>query len=259
MPRFAANLSFLFQDLPFEKRFAAASRAGFKAVEYMFPYDYPIDMLQGLLKDNNLEQVLCNMYPGDWEKGERGLAVLRDREDDFKKAVDLAIRYASALGIPKVNCMAGINVENAEAVRPFLIKRLRHAAKAFADHGLIVVIEPINPIDMPGFFLNYTRQSLDLIEIVGEPNLKVQYDIYHAQRMEGELISTMRNNLDKIGHIQLADVPGRHQPGTGEINYPNVFKAIDEMGYKGWIGLEYKPLSDTLGSFSWISAYGYSL
>ncbi len=259
MPRFSANLSMLFTELPFEERFAAAAKAGFKTVEYMFPYDYPAEKLAALLRDNSLSQVLFNLPAGNWDGGERGIAVIGDREAEFKEGVAKAIIYAKALNVPLVNCLVGKAVEPEAVVRPRLVERLRYAADQFAPHNITLLVEPLNTFDMPGFYLNYTAQALQILDEVGRPNAKVQYDVYHAQRMEGELLQTIKNNLARIGHIQIADNPGRNQPGNGEIHYKNLLNGLDAMGYKGWVGLEYKPAPDTVASLQWIPAHGFSL
>lgn len=259
MPRFSANLSMLFTELPFEQRFAAAAKAGFKVVEYMFPYDYPADTLAALLRDNSLTQVLFNLPAGDWDGGERGIAVLKDREAEFKEGVAKAVTYARALNVRLINCLVGKNTEPESVVQPRLVERLRYAADQFAPHGITLVLEAVNNIDMPGFYLNYTAQVLRLLDAIDRPNAKVQYDVYHAQRMEGELLQTLRANLDRIGHVQVADNPGRNQPGTGEIHYKNLLNGLDAMGYKGWVGLEYKPAPDTAASLKWIAEHGFLL
>jgi hydroxypyruvate isomerase len=259
MPRFSANLSMLFTELPFEERFAAAAKAGFKTVEYMFPYEYPAEKLAGFLKDNGLTQNLFNLPAGNWNSGERGVAVLADREAEFKEGVTRALSYAKALRVGMLNCLVGKADPKDTSVRPRLVERLRYAADQLAGQNITLVMEPVNFFDMPGFYLNYTAQALEIIAEVGRPNLKIQYDVYHAQRMEGELIETLRKNLDRIGHVQIADNPGRNQPGGGEIHYKNLLNSLDSMGYKGYVGLEYKPAPDTLSSLQWITAHGFSL
>jgi len=257
MPKFAANLSMQFNEVDFLDRFAAAAKAGYRGVEFLFPYAYGKDELAGRLADNGLEQVLFNMPPGDWGKGERGLACLPGRVGEFQEAVGLAIDYAKALKCPRLHAMAGIRPEGVaeETLRATYVANLGFAAAETAKAGITLVIEPINFRDMPGFYLNYSRQALDIIAEVGAPNLKLQYDIYHMQRMEGELVNTIKANIGVIGHMQLADTPGRHEPGTGEINYPFLFKAIDEAGYDGWIGCEYVPAAGTEAGLGWFAPY----
>lgn len=256
MPKFAANLTMLFTELPFMQRFEAAATAGFKAVEYLFPYAVPKEELAAALRANDLEQVLHNLPAGDWEGGERGIACHPDRTAEFREGVAKAIDYATALGCPRVNCLAGKLPQGAtrKDVQPTLVENLRFATRELQSAGIQLLIEPINSFDIPGFFLNRTDQALALIDEVASPNLFVQYDIYHAQRMEGELGNTLRQHLPRIGHIQLADNPGRGEPGTGEINYRWLFEHIDALGYAGWIGCEYKPCASTLEGLGWRDA-----
>ncbi|MER1966604.1 hydroxypyruvate isomerase [Castellaniella sp. GW247-6E4] len=258
MPKFAANLSMLFTEIDFLDRFQAAAQAGFKGVEYLFPYAYDKRELAARLRDNGLVQVLHNLPAGDWGGGERGIACHPGRGKAFQEGVDHAIEYATALGCPQVNCLAGKVPEgvSAEQARQTFVENLRYAAPRLADAGIRLLIEPINTYDIPGFFLNRTDQALAILDEVGSPNLKVQYDIYHAQRMEGELASTISRNLARIGHIQLADNPGRNEPGTGEIHYPWLLRHIDRAGYEGWIGCEYKPAGATRDGLGWIQAMG---
>jgi hydroxypyruvate isomerase len=254
MPRFAANLTMLFNELPFLDRFEAAAQAGFKAVEFLFPYSYAIADLKERLSANRLQLVLHNLPAGDWDAGERGIACLPERRAEFRDGVARAIEYASALGAPQLNCLAGkapAGVDDA-ALRETFVGNLRYAAAELQRANIRLLIEPINTFDIPGFYLNRTAQALALIAEVGSDNLFVQYDLYHAQRMEGELIATLQTQLAHIAHIQLADNPGRHEPGTGEINYPNVFQALDRLGYRGWIGCEYKPATTTEAGLGWL-------
>ena len=256
MPKFAANLTMLFTELPFMQRFEAAAKAGFQAVEYLFPYAYEKKELAAALRDNGLAQVLHNLPAGNWDAGERGIACHPDRVAEFKEGVGTAIDYATALGCPQVNCLAGklpADVAPQDARRT-LVDNLRFAAHELEAAGIRLVIEPINHFDIPGFFLTRTDQALALLDDVASPNLKVQYDIYHAQRMEGELGATLSRQIDRIGHIQLADNPGRGEPGTGEINYAWLFKHIDAIGYAGWIGCEYKPRGTTTEGLGWRDA-----
>jgi len=256
MPKFAANLTLLFNEVPFMERFAAARAAGFEAVEYLFPYAYDKNDLAQALRANGLKQVLHNLPAGNWDAGERGIACHPDRVDEFRAGVDRAIEYATALGCPQVNCLAGklpagVSREQAHAT---FVANLRFAADKLKVAGQRLLIEPINSYDIPGFFLNTTAQAQALIDEVGSDNLYIQYDIYHAQRMEGELAATAQKYLPRIAHIQLADNPGRNEPGTGEINYAFLFRHLDAIGYAGWIGCEYKPRTTTVEGLGWIKA-----
>ncbi len=256
MPQFTANLTMLFTEVPFMERFAAARAAGFDSVEYLFPYAYAKEDLGARLRANDLKQVLHNLPAGNWDAGERGIACHPDRVAEFREGVARAIEYASFLDCPKVNCLAGklpagVAPEHAHIT---LVGNLSFAAAALKEAGIRLLIEPINTYDIPGFFLNRTDQALRIIDEVGSDNLFLQYDIYHAQRMEGELGSTLRTHLDRIGHIQLADNPGRNEPGTGEINYPWLFRHIDALGYTGTIGCEYKPRTTTSAGLGWRTA-----
>ena len=257
MPRFAANLTMLFTEVPFLERFKAAANAGFTAVEFLFPYDYGKSELAAALKDNNLRLVLHNLPAGDWGGGERGIACHPDRAAEFREGVDKAIDYATALNCPKVNCLAGIlpagvTRDTAQAV---LVENLRYAADRLEASRIGLLLEPVNSRDTPGFFVDRPSYGLEIIAATGSKNLKLQYDIYHAQVMEGDLANTIERELPRIGHIQLADNPGRHEPGTGEINYPYLFGRIDDLGYAGWIGCEYKPKGATSDGLSWLQPY----
>ena len=256
MPRFAANLTMLFTELPFMERFEAAAKAGFEAVEYLFPYAFDKNELAAALRANGLRQVLHNLPAGDWDGGDRGIACHPDRVSEFQEGVGRAIDYATTLGCPTLNCLAGKLPVGAalQDAHPTLVENLRFAARELDAAGIRLVIEPINSFDIPGFFLTRTDQALALLEEVGSSNLKVQYDIYHAQRMEGELGNTLSKNIARIGHIQLADNPGRGEPGTGEINYAWLFRHIDAIGYTGWIGCEYKPRGTTPEGLGWRQA-----
>jgi hydroxypyruvate isomerase len=255
MPRFAANLTMLFNELPFLERFEAAAKAGFTGVEYLFPYGFAVDDLAVKLRDNNLVQVLHNLPAGDWAKGERGIAILPDRVEEFRAGIDKAIAYASALGCKQVNCLAGIAPRGIDRsiLELTLVANLGYAAARLKTAGIKLLIEPINTIDIPGFFLTNTNQALELIEKTASDNLFVQYDIYHMQIMEGDLARTMAANLAMIPHVQLADNPGRNEPGTGEINYPFLFAHLDRIGYSGWIGCEYKPKTTTNEGLGWFA------
>ena len=253
MPRFAANLSMLFNEVPFLDRFAAAAKGGFKGVEYVGPYDHPPEQIAELLRRNGLTQVLFNMPAGNWAAGERGIGCHPDRRGEFQDGVATTIRYARVLGNRQVNCLAGLLPKGVsrEAAEETFVANLRFAAAELKKAGILLIAEPINFHDMPGFFLNTSAQAVAIFDKVGSDNLKLQYDIYHMQRMEGELVKTMERLLPRIGHIQLADNPGRNEPGTGEINYPYLFEVLERLGYGGWIGCEYKPLTTTSAGLRW--------
>jgi hydroxypyruvate isomerase len=256
MLRFAANVSMLFPEAPFLDRFALAAHAGFAAVECQFPYEAPAAEIRARLDDLGLAMVLHNLPAGDWAAGDRGLAGLPQRQDEFRAGVPRAIAYAHALGVTQVNCLAGIAPPGADPhlVRRTLVDNLRFAARAFAAEGLRLLVEPINTVDMPGFLVNRTSQAVALLDEVGEANAFVQYDAYHAQRMEGELAATIARYLPRIAHVQVADNPGRHEPGTGEIRFEFLFKALQRLGYDGWIGCEYRPAGRTEDGLGWLPA-----
>jgi len=255
MPAFAANLTMLFTEVPFMERFALARAAGFRAVEYLFPYDYPAEQLKAQLDRHGLRQVLFNLPAGDWGKGDRGIAADPARVGEFRAGLSRAVDYARVLGVVNLNCLAGKQVAgvDVERQRETLVENLRFAARLLAGQGLRLLVEPINHFDIPGFLLNRTGQVLELLDQVGEANAFLQFDVYHAQREEGELAATLRGQLHRIGHIQVADNPGRHQPGTGEINFPFLFAEMDRLGYPGHVGLEYIPSPDTASSFAWMA------
>lgn len=271
MPRFAANLHYLFTELPFLDRFAAAARAGFRGVEAQVPYHYPAAELARRLRDNALEMVLLDTAQGDWDAGERGLAALPGREDEFRDGVAQAIAYATALNCRTVHVIAGVVPQGAEpvAMQRTYLSNLAYAAEAFAPHGIAAVIEPINPmlgvvpkgelyttLGMRGFYLTSTAQAVAAIEAVGHPNLHLHLDMYHMQMTEGRLADTLRQHIHLVRHLQLAGVPGRHEPDVGEINYPYLFDLIDSLGFTGWIGCEYKPLGATLDGLDWAAPFG---
>ena len=247
MPQFAANLTMLFNELPFLDRFAAAKAAGFNAVEYLFPYDFEKGALREELARCGLTQVLHNLPAGNWAAGERGVAILRNRVDEFRDGVVRAIDYAKALDCRQLNCLVGIAPAGADAaeLREVLVSNLRFVAGALGQHGIKLLIEPINTLDIPGFFLNGTEQAVQLMSDVGSSNLFIQYDIYHMQIMEGDLSRTLQKHLGRIAHVQLADNPGRFEPGTGEINYVNVLACLEEIGYGGLVGFELIPKTGT--------------
>jgi hydroxypyruvate isomerase len=257
MPKFCANLTLLFNEVPFMDRFRAAAQAGFAGVEYLFPYDYDKDELADALRANRLQQVLHNLPAGNWNEGERGIACHPGRVGEFQDGVGEAIEYATRLGCRQVNCLAGLVPEGVAPgrLRTTFISNLKFAALKLKEHGIRLLMEPINTRDMPGFYLTHTAQAVDIIREVGSDNLFVQYDIYHMQIMEGDLASTIEKHLAHIAHMQLADNPGRHEPGTGEINYPFLFAHVDRIGYTGWIGCEYKPATTTAAGLSWVQPY----
>jgi hydroxypyruvate isomerase len=257
MPRFCANLTMLWNELGFMDRFAAAAGAGFKGVEYLFPYDHDKNRIAEQLKKHRLAQVLHNLPAGDWAKGERGIGCHPHRVKEFQEGVARAIDYATALGCRQVNCLAGIRPRHVEPddAHEVFIKNLQYAAPRLKDAGVRLLIEPVNTRDIPGFFLNYSHQALDIIKAVGSDNLFLQFDIYHAQVMEGDLAHTLEAHLPLIPHMQIADNPGRNEPGTGEINYSFLFAHLDRLGYAGWIGCEYKPRTTTDAGLGWIKPY----
>jgi hydroxypyruvate isomerase len=257
MPRFAANLTLMFNEVGFLDRFEAAAKAGFSAVECQLPYAFPADEIAARLRPFDLPMVLHNLPAGDWDKGERGIAILPNRVVEFRDGVGKAIAYANALGCKQLNCLAGLAPQYLppEVLRKTFVANLTFAAEALKAEGIRLLIEPINTIDIPGFFLTGTEQALEILDGVGSDNLFVQYDIYHMQIMEGDLARTVEANLPRIGHMQLADNPGRHEPGTGEINYPFLFRHIDRLGYDGWIGCEYKPATTTEQGLGWFASF----
>ena len=253
MPRFAANLSMLFTEVPFLDRFERAAKAGFAAVEFLFPYAWPTAEIRARLQANGLTLVLHNLPAGDWDAGERGIACHPERVGEFRQGVEAAVECAKVLGVPRLNCLAGKAPAGVpdELLHATLVGNLRHAAARLADEGLQLLLEPINRYDIPGFYVHRTDQALQLLDEVGASNAYLQYDIYHAQRTEGEIAATLQKNLARIGHVQLADNPGRHEPGSGEINYPFLFRHLDRIGYAGWVGCEYKPATTTEAGLDW--------
>ncbi len=256
MPRFAANLTLLFNEVAFLDRFELAAQAGFQAVELQFPYAFAAQDIRQRLEANRLQLVLHNLPAGDWDAGERGIACHPDRVSEFRDGVATAIRYAQALGVHQLNCLAGkapTGVPDA-ALRQTLVDNLAYAAQALQKVGMRLLVEPVNTWDIPGFYINRTAQALSVLDEVGADNVLLQYDIYHAQRTEGELAATISQNLARIGHIQLADNPGRHEPGTGEINFAFLFALLDRLGYAGWVGCEYKPATITVAGLGWLAS-----
>ena len=257
MPNLAANLTLMFNEVDFLDRFAAAAKAGFKAVEFLFPYDYDKNVIKQKLTENNLTLVLHNLPAGNWANGERGIGCHADRVAEFESGVDRAIDYATTLGCKQLNCLAGLRPTHRDPMelRETFIKNLRYAAGKLKDAGIKLLIEAINSRDMPGFFLTNSAQTIDIIKAVGSDNLFFQYDIYHMQIMEGDLAPTIEKHLKLIPHMQLADTPGRHEPGTGEINYDFLLPHLDKIGYTGWIGCEYKPATTTEAGLGWTKRY----
>jgi len=253
MPQFAANLTMLFTEVPFLERFERAASAGFAAVEFLFPYAWRADEIKAQLDAHGLRLVLHNLPAGDWDAGDRGLACDPERVDEFRAGVHKAIAYAQALGVPQLNCLTGKAPAGTPdaLLRQTLVTNLRFAATELKAAGLRLLMEPINSYDIPGFYVNRTAQALEILDQVGADNAFVQYDIYHAQRMEGELAATLEKHLARIGHVQLADNPGRNEPGSGEINYAFLFKHLDRIGYSGWVGCEYKPAAGTEAGLGW--------
>jgi hydroxypyruvate isomerase len=256
MLKFAANLSMMFTEVSFLDRFAAARAAGFHAVEYLFPYDYPPGVVRDRLKECQLENVLFNMPPGDWAAGERGIASIPGREAEFREGVQKALDYAGVLGVRRLHAMAGIPPASAAstACRATLVENLKYAAERLAERGVTLLLEAINTRDMPGFFISTQAESFAICAAVGCSNLKMQLDCYHMQVMEGDLTTKLRKYLPHCGHIQIAGVPDRHEPDTGEVRYEYLFRELDEMGYDGWIGCEYRPAGKTVDGLNWLRA-----
>ena len=271
MPQFAANLHYLFSELPFLDRFEAAAAAGFKAVEFQVPYDHPPAELSARLRANALKMVLFDAPMGDWDRGDRGLAAVPGREKEFRDGLATVIEYGSALGCDTVHLMAGVvgPAEDMKAAERTYVSNLRHAAATLGGHGIAGVIEPINKKmgivqngpsyttqGMHGYFLNHTDQARRILDEVGSPNLQLHLDFYHMQMLEGHLAETVRENIGLLRHVQIAGVPGRHEPTVGEINYPFLFDLLDELGYRGWVGCEYRPKGETWAGLSWAAKYG---
>ncbi|VBR31944.1 2-oxo-tetronate isomerase [Burkholderia pseudomallei] len=257
MPRFAANLTMMYNEHAFLERFAAAARDGFKAVEYLFPYEFAAAELKARLDAHGLVQALFNAPPGDWAAGERGIASLPGREDEFRRAIDTALDYARVIGNDTLHVMAGLIAPTQDRARhrDVYLRNLAHAAEAARAQNVTIVIEPINPRDMPGFFLNRQDDAQAICREVGAPNLLVQFDCYHCQIVEGDLAMKLKRDIAGIGHIQIAGVPQRHEPDVGEIHYPYLFELIDALGYDGWIGCEYRPKAGTSEGLGWLAPY----
>ena len=254
MPRLAANLSTLFPELDFLERFAAAAAAGFKAVEYQFPYQWSPDELARRARDADVQVVLHNLPAGDFAKGDRGIACLPGREPEFREGVERAIEYAKAVNCPRLNCLAGLAPAEREHFA-LLAENVRYAARKLGAAGLSLTLEPINTRTVPGFFLSRSAQAIEVLNAAGEGNAFLQYDFFHMQIMEGDLAKSVERLLPRIGHVQLADVPGRHEPGTGEINFDFLLRQLDALGYSGWVGCEYNPQGDTLQGLKWARPY----
>lgn len=261
MQKLAANLSFLFNELPFLERFKAAKRAGFAGVEFLFPYEHPPEAIARELAANELVNVLFNLPPGGWEAGDRGLAAVPGREAEFVAALQRALLYARVLGTPRLHAMAGIVPPGADhaAWRATYIANLRRGAALAAGDGVELLIEPLNPRDMPGYFLSTQAEAHAIVAAVGAPNVKVQMDLYHAQIVEGDITTKLRRYLPAIGHIQIAGAPDRHEPDSGELDCRYLFRLLDELGYDRWVGCEYRPAGDTLAGLAWIERVGLRL
>jgi len=257
MPRFAANISMMYNEHPFLDRFAEASEDGFKGVEFLFPYAFPAADIKACLTEHGLALALFNMPPGNWEGGERGLASIPGREEEFARSIDTALEYAHVLGNNRLHAMAGLIKPDQDRARhrATYVKNIALAAERARPHGITIVLEPINTRDIPGFFLNRQDEAHAVCAEIGAPNLKVQMDFYHCQIVEGDLAMKFRKYVANIGHIQIAGVPERHEPDLGEVNYPYLYNLIDELGYDGWIGCEYRPRAGTTAGLGWFEAY----
>jgi hydroxypyruvate isomerase len=257
MPRFAANISMLYPELPFLDRFEAAAADGFRAVEFLFPYEHPPEAIGLRLAQFGLKQVLFNVSPGDWPAGERGMACHPGREAEFMRTIEQALPYAHATGCRSLHVMSGRSPGGHAATdaRQTLVANLRRAARRVREEGITLLIEPINTRDMPGYFLNYQQQAHDIVTEVDEPNLKVQMDFYHCQIMEGDLARRLERHIGGVGHVQIAGVPDRHEPDFGEVNYPYLFDCLDALGYDGWVGCEYRPRGSTSAGLGWLRSH----
>lgn len=257
MPKFAANISFLFTEMPFLDRFEAAKKAGFDGVECLFPYEYPIDEVSDARMRSDITQVLFNVPPGDWAAGDRGIGALPGREAEFDRGFQTALHYAEALGCSRLHVMAGIapSTLDPRVHLSALEGNLRRCAPVAYQRGIMLMIEPINTRDMPGYVLNKTEDALMVLSNVAAPNIRLQLDLYHRQIMQGDLMQTIRNCFQSIGHIQIAGVPDRREPDIGEINYPEIFNLLDVLGYDGWIGCEYHPKTTTEAGLKWLEMY----
>lgn len=254
MPQFAANLSMMFTEHPFLERFAAAAESGFTAVEYLFPYEHTPTQVAEALTSAGLTQALFNAPPGDWDRGERGIAALPGRDAEFSASLRKALDYAEALGCGHIHVMAGI-AEPSETSTETYMRRIREAAETAHAQGVKILVEPINPIDMPGYFLSSVSQGLQLLKDIDHPNTGLQFDLYHAQITDGDVTRLLRSAAEVTSHIQIASVPQRHEPDQGELNYPWLFDLLDAEGYQGYIGCEYRPRAGTLEGLSWFQQY----
>jgi hydroxypyruvate isomerase len=259
MPRLAANLTMMFNEVPFEERFDAAARAGFRAVEFLFPYEWPSSQLVQWMANAGVENVLFNLPPGDWNKGERGLAALPGREVEFRDGFRRALDYAQALGTPRLHVMAGLTPPGSvqgvrERMRSTYLENLRWAAEEALQAKRTILIEPINPRDIPGYWLNHQQDALDVIAQVGAPNLRLQFDLYHAQIVDGDLTRRIEHQVGLTGHVQIAGVPDRHEPDCGELSIAHLLATLDRVGYPGWVGCEYRPRARTEAGLGWIAA-----
>ena len=254
MPKLAANLSTLFNEREFLERFAAARAAGFRYVEYQFPYAHPSADVARAAADAGVQVVLHNLPPGDTAKGERGIASLPGRSREFRESVERAIEYAKAVGCPRLNCLAGLAPQDAAHFDTF-VANVRYAARRLGEVGVQLMIEAINTRTVPGFFLTHSAQAIDVLNAAGEANAFLQYDMFHMQIMEGDLARTVERLAGRIGHIQIADVPDRHEPGSGELNFDFLLAHLDAIGYSGWVGCEYNPRGDTLEGLKWAKPY----
>lgn len=256
MPRFAANLSMMFTDVPFIERFSRAAKAGFEAVEFLFPYDFAPELLAEELKKNGLTQALFNMPAGNWDAGERGMAAIPGREKEFRDNVDKALEYALVLGCKNLHAMSGVvSGLDYDSCKKTYIENFRYAADKVAPHGITVLTEPINTRNMPGYFINHQLDAVRFMEEVGRPNVSVQFDLYHAQIMDGDLTKLAEKMAGKFAHVQVASVPDRHEPDEGELNFPYLFDVLDRIGYKGFIGCEYNPRGKTEDGLAWFQPY----
>lgn len=257
MPRFAANLTLLFSELPFLERFGAAARAGFGAVEFVSPYEHPAEEVARAARDAHVEVAVFNLPAGDWGRGDRGMACDPGRDAELREGVLRALDYAGALGCTRLHCMAGIRPAGVDegALRAAYLTSLRFAGSALAARGLTLLVEGINTRDMPGYYLSTSRQAFELMDAAGVPNLYYQYDVYHMQIMEGDLAATLERRIGRIGHVQIADPPGRHEPGTGEVNFGFLLRHLDRIGYRGWVGCEYRPRAGTEAGLSWMEEW----
>jgi hydroxypyruvate isomerase len=257
MPRFAANLTLMFNEVPFLARFDAAARAGFRAVEFVSPYEHPAEEVARAARDAGVEVVLFNLPAGDWAKGDRGTACDPTRAAEHREGVERGLAYAEALRCPRLHDMAGIRPPGVPeaALRETYLASLRLAGAATAQHGLTLLVEGINTRDMPGYYLSTSRQAFELIDAAGVANLYYQYDVYHMQIMEGDLAATLERRLPRIGHVQIADPPARNEPGTGEVNFRFLLRHLDRLGYAGWIGCEYRPRAGTLAGLGWMEEF----